>query len=100
MLDLLLAIVRRTRAGRSAFSPDKMHLHHRLLQIGHSHRRVVLLIYLWVGIVAFGAASTIFFNPRDTGAVMLGAIVVAGVVTVIPLLRRGDDYYDEDYDNQ
>lgn len=28
MLDLLLAIVRRTRAGRSAFSPDKMHLHH------------------------------------------------------------------------
>ena len=63
MLDLLLAIVRRTRAGRSAFSPDKMHLHHRLLQIGHSHRRVVLLIYLWVGIVAFGAASTIFFNP-------------------------------------
>ena len=72
MLDLLLAIVRRTRAGRSAFSPDKMHLHHRLLQIGHSHRRVVLLIYLWVGIVAFGTASTIFFDPRYAGAVMLG----------------------------
>jgi len=71
MLDLLLAIVRRTRAGRSAFSPDKMHLHHRLLQIGHSHRRVVLLIYLWVGIVAFGAASTIFFDPRETAAVVL-----------------------------
>ena len=91
-LDLLLAIVRRTRAGRSPFSPDKMHLHHRLLQIGHSHRRVVLLIYLWVGIVALGAASTIFFDPRYTGAVMLAAIVVAVVVTVIPLLRRdGDD---------
>jgi UDP-GlcNAc:undecaprenyl-phosphate/decaprenyl-phosphate GlcNAc-1-phosphate transferase len=96
MLDLLLAIVRRTRAGRSAFSPDKMHLHHRLLQIGHSHRRVVLLIYLWVGIVAFGAASTIFFNPRDTGAVMLGAIVVAGIATAIPLLQRRDDYYDNE----
>ena len=66
-LDMLLAIVRRTRAGRSPFSPDKMHLHHRLLQIGHSHRRVVLLIYLWVGIVALGAASTIFFDPRYTG---------------------------------
>ncbi|AWV49019.1 undecaprenyl-phosphate alpha-N-acetylglucosaminyl 1-phosphate transferase [Mycobacterium leprae] len=92
MLDLLLAIVRRIRAGRSAFSPDKMHLHHRLLQIGHSHRRVVLLIYLWVGIVAFGAASTIFFNPRNTGAVMLGAIVITGMATVIPLLRRRDNY--------
>jgi UDP-GlcNAc:undecaprenyl-phosphate/decaprenyl-phosphate GlcNAc-1-phosphate transferase len=96
MLDLLLAIVRRTRAGRSAFSPDKMHLHHRLLQIGHSHRRVVLLIYLWVGIVAFGTASTIFFDPRYTGAVMLAAIVVAIVVTVIPLLRRGGELYDDE----
>ncbi|MGI9161494.1 MAG: glycosyltransferase family 4 protein [Mycobacterium sp.] len=86
-LDMLLAIVRRTRAGRSPFSPDKMHLHHRLLQIGHSHRRAVLLIYLWVSVVALGAASTIFVNPRYAGAVMLAAFVVAGVVTVIPLLR-------------
>ena len=98
-LDMLLAIVRRTRAGRSPFSPDKMHLHHRLLQIGHSHRRVVLLIYLWVGIVAFAAACTIFVDPRYIGAVMLAAIVIAGVVTLIPLLRRGDgdsgDGFDE-----
>jgi UDP-GlcNAc:undecaprenyl-phosphate GlcNAc-1-phosphate transferase len=95
ILDLLLAIVRRTRAGRSAFSPDKMHLHHRLLEIGHSHRRVVLLIYLWVGIIAFGTASTIFVDPRYAGGVMLAAIVGAIVVTVIPLLRRREDLYDE-----
>ncbi|MCV7210578.1 undecaprenyl/decaprenyl-phosphate alpha-N-acetylglucosaminyl 1-phosphate transferase [Mycolicibacterium canariasense] len=93
-LDTLLAIVRRTRKGLSPFSPDKMHLHHRLLQIGHSHRRVVLLIYLWVGIVAFGAASTTFFDPRYTGAVMLAAIVVAGIVTLIPLLRRREPSAD------
>jgi len=99
-LDMLLAIVRRTRAGRSPFSPDKMHLHHRLLQIGHSHRRVVLLIYLWVGIVAMGAASTIFFDPRYTGAVMLAAILVAVVVTLIPLLRRDDVGYDTLYDEK
>jgi UDP-GlcNAc:undecaprenyl-phosphate/decaprenyl-phosphate GlcNAc-1-phosphate transferase len=95
-LDTLLAIIRRTRAGRSPFSPDKMHLHHRLLQIGHSHRRVVLLIYLWVGIVALGAASTIFFDPTYTGAVMLAAILVAIVVTLIPLLRSREDVYDEE----
>jgi len=94
-LDMLLAIVRRTRAGRSPFSPDKMHLHHRLLQIGHSHRRAVLLIYLWVGLVALGAASTIFFDPRYTGAVMLAAIAVAVVVTVIPLVR-GENMADDD----
>lgn len=98
-LDMLLAIIRRTRAGRSPFSPDKMHLHHRLLEIGHSHRRVVLLIYLWVGIAALGAASSIFFDPRHTAAVMGAAIVMALVVTLIPLLGRRDDagrgVYDE-----
>ena len=99
-LDMLLAIIRRTRAGLSPFSPDKMHLHHRLLEIGHSHRRVVLLIYLWVGIVAFGAASTIFFDPADTAAVMAGAIVVAVIATAVPLLRRGDSPADSMYDNK
>ncbi len=99
-LDMLLAIVRRTRAGRSPYSPDKLHLHHRLLHIGHSHRRVVLLIYLWVGIIAVGAASTIFFDPRYTGAVMLAAILVAIVVTLIPLLRRRDGQPDEMYDKR
>jgi UDP-GlcNAc:undecaprenyl-phosphate GlcNAc-1-phosphate transferase len=94
-LDMLLAIVRRTRAGRSPFSPDKMHLHHRLLQIGHSHRRAVLLIYLWVGLVALGAASSIFFDPRYTGAVLLAALAVAVVVTVIPLVR-GANMPDDD----
>lgn len=96
-LDMLLAIVRRTRAGRSPFSPDKMHLHHRLLQIGHSHRRVVLIIYLWVGIVALGAASAIFFDPRRSGLVMLGVTAVAVVATVVPLLR-GDGPEDSDDD--
>src|SRR4029078_7305085 len=85
-LDMLLAIVRHTRAGRSPFSPDKMHLHHRLLQIGHSHRRVVLLIYLWVGIVALGAASTIFFDPRYTGGGMLAATMCAMRVALIPVV--------------
>ena len=99
-LDTLLAIVRRTRAGRSPLSPDKMHLHHRLLQIGHSHRRAVLLIYLWVGIIAFGAASTIFFDPRYTGAVMAVAIVVAIVVTLIPLLQRRGEGPNGEYDEK
>ena len=48
-VDLVLAVVRRTRAGRSPFSPDKKHLHHRLLEIGHSQRRAVLVMYLWTG---------------------------------------------------
>ena len=48
--DLLLAVVRRTRAGQSPFSPDSKHLHHRLLDIGHSQRSSVLIMYLWAAV--------------------------------------------------
>jgi UDP-GlcNAc:undecaprenyl-phosphate GlcNAc-1-phosphate transferase len=53
-----------------------------------------------VGIVALGAASTIFFDPRYTGGVMLAAILVAIVVTLIPLLRRREESYDSVYDEK
>lgn len=88
VLDLLLAIVRRVRAGVSFSTPDKMHLHHRLLQIGHSHRRVVLLIYLWVGVLAFGAVGSSLMDRRLVVLLMAGGLVFALVVTAIPGLRR------------
>ncbi|MGX7723982.1 MraY family glycosyltransferase [Rhodococcus sp. 5G237] len=91
ILDLLLAIVRRTRAGVSPFSPDKMHLHHRLLQIGHSHRRVVLLLYLWVGILAFGAVGSSLLDRRAVVLILAGGLVFALVVTAVPSLRRHDE---------
>ena len=50
--DLVLAVIRRTRAGRSPFAPDKQHLHHRLLEIGHSQRRAVLIMWMWAALVA------------------------------------------------
>lgn len=60
LIDLLLAVVRRTRAGRNPFAPDKQHLHHRLLQLGHSQERAVLLMYAWTGLVAFTAVALAF----------------------------------------
>ncbi|WP_373865317.1 MraY family glycosyltransferase [Nocardia shimofusensis] len=91
VLDLLLAILRRVRAGVSFSTPDKMHLHHRLLQIGHSHRRVVLLIYLWVGVLAFGAVGTSLMDRRVVVLLMAGGLVFALVVTAIPGLRSRDE---------
>lgn len=87
MLDLLLAVVRRTRAGRSPFSPDKMHLHHRLLQIGHSHRRVALVIYLWVGVLAFGAVGSSLIDRRIVVLLVAAGLVFALVVTAVPSIR-------------
>ncbi|WP_300007933.1 MraY family glycosyltransferase [Pseudonocardia sp.] len=89
VLDLLMAVVRRTRAGVSPFSPDKMHLHHRLLEIGHSQRRAVLLIYLWAGVLAFGAVALALI---DDPFVVLGVVGVGLVLAVlgsaVPKMRR------------
>ncbi len=86
LLDLLLAVVRRTRAGRSPFAADKLHLHHRLLEIGHSHRRAVLLIYLWAALLAFGAvALTVFDVYVVVWAIMLG-LLIAVLGSMVPRL--------------
>ena len=87
LLDLLLAVVRRTRAGRSPFAPDKLHLHHRLMEIGHSHRRAVLVIYLWAALLAFGAvALTLFDVYVVVWSVTLG-LLIAVLGSVVPRLR-------------
>lgn len=86
LLDLLLAVVRRTRAGRSPLAADKLHLHHRLLEIGHSHRRAVLLIYLWAALLAFGAvALTLFDVYVVVWSIMLG-LLIAVLGSMVPRL--------------
>lgn len=84
-VDLLMAVVRRTRAGRSPFSPDKRHLHHRLLEIGHSHRRAVLIMYALAALVAFGTVViSLFGGWRAYAGFGLMAAVTAVVVFVVP----------------
>jgi UDP-GlcNAc:undecaprenyl-phosphate GlcNAc-1-phosphate transferase len=60
VLDLLLAVIRRVSKGRSPFSPDKQHLHHRLLQRGHSQRRAVFLMYSFTALVSFTVVALAF----------------------------------------
>ena len=79
-VDLLLAVVRRTRAGRSPYAPDKQHLHHRLLEIGHSQRRAVLVMYLWASLVAFGVVVVSLFSGWWSAA---GISVMAGLALLL-----------------
>src|SRR3984957_4237363 len=48
--DMVLAVIRRTAKGMSPFDADRQHLHHRLLNLGHSTRSAVLLMYLWAAL--------------------------------------------------
>lgn len=86
--DLVLAVIRRTRAGRSPFAPDKQHLHHRLLEIGHSHRRAVLLMWLWAGLVAFGGVLASLYAGRVTTVVIAVWVALTVVLTfVVPRVQ-------------
>jgi UDP-GlcNAc:undecaprenyl-phosphate/decaprenyl-phosphate GlcNAc-1-phosphate transferase len=87
--DLVLAVIRRTRAGRSPFAPDKEHLHHRLLEIGHSHRRAVLIMWLWAGLIAFGGVLASLYASRLTLLLLMLWVVLTVVLTfVLPRVQR------------
>jgi UDP-GlcNAc:undecaprenyl-phosphate/decaprenyl-phosphate GlcNAc-1-phosphate transferase len=91
LLDLIMAVVRRTKAGKSPFHVDKMHLHHRLLEIGHSQRRAVLLMYLWAAVIAFGAVSLTLFNTWVVGWVVALTVLLAAIISLIPRMRTRAD---------
>jgi UDP-GlcNAc:undecaprenyl-phosphate GlcNAc-1-phosphate transferase len=87
--DLVLAVVRRTRAGRSPFAPDKQHLHHRLLEIGHSQRRAVLIMWLWAALVAFGTVLASLYSGTWVLLVVAGMTAVTITATfVLPVLSK------------
>lgn len=87
LLDVALAVVRRTRARRSPFAPDKQHLHHRLLEMGHSQRRAVGLMHAWTALIAFTAVSLAFLPA----AVSVSGFLI-GVVALALMVKRPGRY--------
>ncbi|WP_431980465.1 MraY family glycosyltransferase [Streptomyces qinglanensis] len=84
--DLVMAIVRRTWNGRSPFAADRGHLHHRLLEVGHSHSRAVLIMYFWAALIAFGAVA---FSVRSSSlAIVLTIVLLSAVGLVVLLMPR------------
>jgi UDP-GlcNAc:undecaprenyl-phosphate/decaprenyl-phosphate GlcNAc-1-phosphate transferase len=81
IMDTTLAVARRFISGKPLFSPDREHIHHKLLDQGLTHRQVVLILYAVSA--AFGLVALFMRYPggRVIGAVMImvGAIVVLGV---------------------
>jgi UDP-GlcNAc:undecaprenyl-phosphate GlcNAc-1-phosphate transferase len=99
LLDVVLAIVRRTRKGLGIAHADKEHIFHRLMDIGHGHRQTVLLMYLWSALVC---GSALAIGVID-GLLVAGAIVAVAImlflVTALPRLlerRRNGDANGED----
>lgn len=83
LADLVLAVIRRTRAGRSPFAPDRQHLHHRMLEIGHSHRRAVLIIWCWAALISFGTVTLGLYQGEWRWGVLAGMFVLTLAATFL-----------------
>ena len=100
IIDTFWIIIRRLSHGRSPFTPDRGHLHHRLLDLGLTHRGVVLLIY---GMCCSLAVLSFYLTQRDQLYAFAGFIVGGGVLLFM-LTRRGHsdaleaDSYPDDVD--
>ena len=89
VLDVALAIVRRARHNIGLGQADKAHIHHRLMDIGHSHRQAVLLMYLWSVLISASALAVGLIDGRlAAGAVLAGAAVLFAVTALPRLTER------------
>jgi UDP-GlcNAc:undecaprenyl-phosphate/decaprenyl-phosphate GlcNAc-1-phosphate transferase len=80
--DMLRAVIRRVRAGQSLFAADNKHLHHRMLEIGHSHRSSVLILYAWA---ALFAAVVVGLSIVTAPLAVLAGITLAAMLILVLL---------------
>ena len=86
--DTVWSIVRRLRSGTGIASPDKKHLHHRLLAIGHSQPRAVAIMEFWSALIAFIAVGGALLEARVVALVVGPATGAACGAWVSGRLRR------------
>ncbi len=80
LVDTAWAVLRRTVRGKSPFSTaDKEHLHHRLMNLGHGHRRAVLILWMWTALL-----SALVLYPTYTGEG--DAVVPIGIAALALIL--------------
>ncbi len=82
ILDTLSVMVQRISEGRSPFSPDKNHIHHKLLALGLGHHEAVMVIYAMQGTLFIAA----YLLRYESDLVILG-FVSAFFVTAIAVLQ-------------
>lgn len=89
IFDTLFSIARRALQRRPVFSPDRGHLHHKLLDLGLTHRRSVLVLYLFSALLALSALMLSLGRDWTTGAAMLlASVLVFGLFRLASSIAR------------
>ena len=90
IIDTGMAITRRLRKGISITHADKEHIHHRLLNMGHSQRQAVLLLYFWTALLC-GTSLALKVTSNNKILWIALALAIGGFfLTAIPRIVRGE----------
>ncbi|MDP4134169.1 MAG: MraY family glycosyltransferase [Bacillota bacterium] len=89
IFDTGFAIFRRIRSGRPIMSPDRGHLHHRLVDAGFTHKQAVLIIYAICFVL--GAIAVIVFKSKQLAT----AIAVVAVMGAVVFRYTGKKHHEE-----
>ncbi len=97
IIDTFWIIVRRLANRRSPFTPDRGHVHHRLLDLGLSHTQTVLLIYAITGVLA---VMSFFLSGAGQLYAFLGVVVASGLILFVLTSREAvqEDLEAETYE--
>ncbi len=89
IMDTLVAIIRRSLSGQKFYEPDKMHLHHRLLSMGFTHRGAVLVIY---GIAMLFSLISLLLNVSSR---IGGLLLMFGLLFGLEVFIEGLEIWGE-----
>ncbi len=79
LIDTVFAILRRATKRQGVATADKAHLHHRLMDLGHGHRRAVLIMWAWTAVLSGFVLIPVYTGRGD-------AIVPVGLAALALLL--------------
>lgn len=88
LLDLTLAVLRRLRAGKSPFTADRKHIHHKLQDFGHSHLGSVMVFYVWSALISLATLSLLFVQWQWALLGAVAASIPALIFTAWPVIDR------------
>ncbi len=81
MVDMAFAFVRRTARGTGFHIPDMDHIHHRLLRLGHGHRRSVVILWAWTAALSGFILFPLFVRAVNPFIPLGVALLAVGLLT-------------------
>ncbi|MDE1710024.1 MraY family glycosyltransferase [Staphylococcus cohnii] len=90
-IDTLFAMIRRVKKGQRIMQADKSHLHHKLLELGYSHRQTVILIYSIA--LLFSLSSIILYLSQPWGVLMMLVLILITIELIVEFTGLIDDDY-------